>query len=319
MTAPDFSATRGQVINASALFTATDADNDTLLYGLRDNSADPNSGHFTVNGVVQAANQTFVLTAAQLAQTTFTAGASTSDHLIVNVYDGAAFSEVKAFHVNVPPNHAPTVTAPDFSATRGQVINASSLFTAIDADNDTLLYGLRDNSADPNSGHFTVNGVVQAANQTFVLTAAQLAQTTFTAGAFTSDHLIVNVYDGDRLQRGEGVRCQRSGEPRADGDGADFSATRGQVITASSLFTAIDADNDTLLYGLRDNSADPNSGHFTVNGVVQAANQTFVLTAAQLAQTTFTAGSMTSDNLVVNVYDGAAFSAVEEFHLLLQA
>jgi hypothetical protein len=28
---------------------------------------------------------------------------------------------------------------------------------------------------------------------------------------------------------------------------------------------------------------------------------------------------MTSDNLIVNVYDGAAFSAVEEFHLLLQA
>ena len=67
----------------------------------------------------------------------------------------------------------------------------------------------------------------------------------------------------------------------------------------SELFTATDADNDTLLYGLRDNNADPNSGHFTVNGVVQAANQTIVLTAAQLAQTTFTAGSMTSDNLIV--------------------
>ena len=57
-------------------------------------------------------------------------------------------------------------------------------------------------------------------------------------------------------------------------------------------FTATDADNDPLLYGLRDNNADPKSGHFTVNGMVQAANQTFVLTAAQLAQTTFTAGSM---------------------------
>ena len=165
-------------------------------YFFYDNSAAPTSGHFTVNDVVQAANQTFVLTAAQLALTTFTAGAFSSDHLIVNVYDGAAFSEVKAFDVNVPANHAPTVTAPDFSAMRGQVIAASSLFTALDADNDTLLYGLRDNSADPNSGYFTVNGVVQAAGQTFVLTAAQLAQTTFTAGTTASDDLIVNVYDG---------------------------------------------------------------------------------------------------------------------------
>ena len=180
--ASDVTATRGQIIAASALFTATDADGDTLLYGLRDNSADPNSGHFTVNGVVQAANQTFVLTAAQLAQTTFTAGTSSSDDLIVNVYDGSAFSEAKAFRVNVPPNHAPTVTAPDFSATRGQVVDASTLFPASDADGDTLLYFFYDNSAGPTSGHFTVNGVVQAANTTFAVTAAQLAQTTFTAG-----------------------------------------------------------------------------------------------------------------------------------------
>ena len=156
----------------------------------------PTSGHFTVNGVVQAANQTFVLTAAQLAQTTFTAGAMTSDHLFVNVYDGAAFSEVKAFDVNVPANHAPTVTATDRVATSQQVFTMSELFTAADADGDTLLYGLRDTSADPNSGHFTVNGVVQAANQTFVLTAAELAQTTFTAGTTAADDLIVNVYDG---------------------------------------------------------------------------------------------------------------------------
>ena len=226
---------------------------------------------------------------------------------------------MKAFDVNVPANHAPTVTAADVSTTRGHVFAMSDLFTAFDADNDTLLYGLRDNSADPNSGHFAVNGVVQAANQTFVLTAAQLAQTTFTAGAFTSDHLIVNVYDGAAFSevKAFGVNVPANHAPTVTAP--DFSAMRGQVIAASSLFTALDADNDTLLYGLRDNSADPTSGHVTVNGVVQAANQTFVLTPAQLAQTTFTAGSMTSDNLVVNVYDGAAFSAVEEFHLVLQA
>ena len=51
------------------------------------------------------------------------------------------------------------------------------------------------------------------------------------------------------------------------------------------------------------------------NGVVQAANQTFVLTAAQLAQTTFTAGATAADDLIVNVYDGHAFSAVKEFHI----
>ena len=84
--------------------------------------------------------------------------------VFVNVYDGFAFSGPKEFHVNVPPNNAPTLGAPDLSVARGQVISASSLFSANDADGDSLLYFFYDNSSDPTSGHFTVNGVVQAAH-----------------------------------------------------------------------------------------------------------------------------------------------------------
>ena len=72
------------------------------------------------------------------------------------------------------------------SAARGQVFNASDLFSASDADGDSLLYFFYDNSAVPASGHFEVNGVVQAAGTTFAVTAAQLAQTTFTAGTYGS-------------------------------------------------------------------------------------------------------------------------------------
>ena len=72
-------------------------------------------------------------------------------------------------------NHPPVVMASDRSATRGQVIAGSSLFTWVDADNDSLLFGLRDNTGDPSSGHFEVRGVVEPANQTFVLTAAVAA------------------------------------------------------------------------------------------------------------------------------------------------
>ena len=73
-----------------------------------------------------------------------------------------------------PPNRAPMVTAPDFSAAKGQVIDASTLFSASDADGDNLMYFFYDNSAGPASGHFTVNGVVQAAGTTFAVPAAQL-------------------------------------------------------------------------------------------------------------------------------------------------
>ena len=204
MTAPDFSASKGQVFSASTLFTANDANGDPLLYFFYDNSADPASGHFTVNGVVQAAGTTFAVTAAQLATTTFTAGTAVSDGLFVNAWDGSAFSGPKEFHVNVPANQAPTVTASNQTATSGQVLNASSLFTANDADGDSLLYFFYDNSAAATSGHFEVNGAVQAAGTTFAVTQAQLANTTFVAGT-TGDDLFVNVWDRRRLQRTEGV------------------------------------------------------------------------------------------------------------------
>ena len=99
----------------------------------------------------------------------------------MNVYDGSAFSGPKEFHVNVV-NHAPTVDGAQSNGASGHVLNASSLFTANDADGDSLLYFFYDNSAAPTSGHFEVNGVVQAAGTTFAVTQAQLAQTTFHAG-----------------------------------------------------------------------------------------------------------------------------------------
>jgi hypothetical protein len=314
VTAPDFSASNGQVVAASSLFSANDVDGDNLLYFFYDNSGAPTSGHFEVNGVAQAAGTTFAVTQAQLAQTTFHAG-TTSDDLFVNVYDGATFSGPKEFHVNVPANQAPTVSAPDFSASKGQVVNASDLFSANDANGDSLLYFFYDNSADPASGHFTVNGVVQAAGTTFAVTAAQLAQTTFTAGTGSSDDLFVNVHDGSAFSGPKEfhVNIPANQAPTVTVT-APSSATSGQVLDASSLFTANDADGDSLLYFFYDNSAAASSGHFEVNGQVQAAGTTFAVTQAQLAQTTFVAGT-TGDDLFVNVWDHAAFSGPKEFHI----
>jgi VCBS repeat-containing protein len=312
VTAFDQSATRGQVFNASDLFSASDGDADTLLYFFWDNNPDPASGYFTVNGVVQAAHTTFAVTAAQLAQTTFTAG-QLSDDLFVNTWDFSLFSGPQEFHVNVPANQAPTVTAADFSASKGQVVSASTLFAANDANGDPLLYFFYDNSAAPTSGHFTVNGVVQAANTTFAVTAAQLATTTFTARAAVSDDLFVNVWDGVAFSGPKEFHVNVvNNAPTVTAP--NQTASSGQVLNASSLFTANDADGDTLLYFFYDNSAAASSGHFEVNGAVQAAGTTFAVTQAQLAQTHFTAGT-TGDDLFVNVWDQASFSGPKAFHI----
>src|SRR5258707_1289893 len=82
--------------------------------------------------------------------------------------------------------------------------------------------------------------------------------------------------------------------------------THNQSIAASSLFTATDPDGDAITtYALKDVTG---NGHFVVNGVVQATNVEIDLTAAQLAQTTYVAGSG-SDQISIRASDGTLWSA----------
>jgi hypothetical protein len=86
-----------------------------------------------------------------------------------------------------PVNHAPVVTVPSptVQAMAGETLQVSDLFSAIDADNDTLTFLLNDTT--PGGGHFVVNGVEQAANQVFSATLDQMGQTTFVRAVGGSD------------------------------------------------------------------------------------------------------------------------------------
>ena len=82
--------------------------------------------------------------------------------------------------------------------------------------------------------------------------------------------------------------------------------THNQSVAASSLFTAIDPDGQAIAtYALKDVTG---NGHFVVNGVAQATNVEIDLTAAQLAQTTYQAGSG-NDQISIRASDGTLWSA----------
>ena len=319
------SATAGHTFAASSLFSASDADGDTLTYFLYDDSPSASSGHFVVNGTIVPAQTEYVVTAAQLAQTSFVAGsAGTSDDLYVKAFDGQSYSGggfYSYFHVNTAADHAPVLTVAQtvISATPGQSLTAASLFSATDADGDTLTYYLYDDSPSASSGHFVVNGTIVPAQTEYAVTAAQLAQTTFVAGsAGTSDDLYAKAYDGQAYSGGGYYSYFHVNTTGASGaDHAPvvtvpqtlISATPGQTFTASSLFSASDADGDPLTYYLYDDSPSASSGHFVVNGTIVPAQAAYAVTAAQLAQTTYVAGSSgTSDDLYVKAYDGQAYS-----------
>ena len=99
---------------------------------------------------------------------------------------------------NPPPNHAPVVTQSGQLLAHGATsVAASSLFQVSDADNDQIVkYRFWDGTTDPASGHFELNGVVQAQSPSaFELTAAQLAELTYKPGT-VADDLWFRAFDG---------------------------------------------------------------------------------------------------------------------------
>jgi hypothetical protein len=91
----------------------------------------------------------------------------------------------------------------------------------------------------------------------------------------------------------------------------DVAATAGQNLLPASLFQVGDNDSDTMTrYQLWDSTNDPNSGHFVVNGAARAASTIIDITAAQLAQTSFLAGTV-GDSLQIRAFDGFAWSAAD--------
>jgi uncharacterized protein YkwD len=92
----------GQGLAAAALFTAFDADGDTLFYNVWDASSEPTSGHFLLDGVVQPTDTVIGVAAADLGKLSFVTG-TTGDTLYVRASDGPTTSDWAKFSVKVPP------------------------------------------------------------------------------------------------------------------------------------------------------------------------------------------------------------------------
>jgi hypothetical protein len=199
VTVSNATATHGQTLAASALFSGSDTDGDAIVsYQLWDGTSDASSGAWKVNGVVQAANQAIDVTAANLANASFVSG-SGSDQLYVRANDGLVWGDWKAFTVTAPPDAAPVVSASDRTFTASQTVAASTLFSVTDAESDTITkYEFWDSNGAAGSGQWKVNGVAQQANQAIGVLAADLANASFTAAsvAATNDLLYVRAFDG---------------------------------------------------------------------------------------------------------------------------
>jgi hypothetical protein len=272
-----------------------------------------------VNGAVQAAGTVIDITAAQLAQTSFVSGL-VSDNLQIRAFDGLAWSAADnaawaPFSVTVA-NAAPVVGTTNVTRAHFQSYALSSLIPVSDADGDTITkYQLWDSTRDPNSGYFMVNGQVMAAGTVIEITAAQLPQTVFVTGS-AGDRLEARAFDGLAWSAADTaawspftvtVAANNLPSPITH----DINTTAGQTFALSALFQVNDADGDSMTrYQLWDSTADPNSGHFVVNGQAQAASRVIDITAAQFGQTSFVTGTV-GDALQIRAFDGISWSAAD--------
>lgn len=306
-------------IAVSSLFTVADANGDTpTKYELWDSGTAANSGHFSINGVAQQANQAIGVSAANFANTTFETGVG-SETVWLRAYDGQAWSAWKSIVVSqptpggTPGNVAPTVTVQDLAATRGQIFTASQLVQAHDAngDGDIVRYQFWDDATtNAASGHFVFKGQDMPANTSIDVKTADLGGLTFASGS-GNDSLWVRAFDGLLWSNWKqfDVSAPTNAAPTVTVTQAHYDAAKYANIAAGSMFTTADANGDAIVkYQFWDDSAAAASGSWVVNGVAQTTNHAIDVAASDLANTVYRAGTTANDSIWVRASDGVAWS-----------
>ncbi|HKQ44693.1 MAG TPA: hypothetical protein VJS47_04800, partial [Rhizomicrobium sp.] len=306
---------RNEAVDLYDLFQVSDPENDIIqMYQLWDSTRDPNSGHFTINGVAQAAGTVITVAAADLPATAFVAG-TVADNLQIRAYDGANWSAPDSSSwapFTVTPTYPPpVVTTANVNLTFNQTVALSSLFSVTQPNGQPMTrYQLWDSNRDSTSGYFTVNGVRKAAGTVIDITAADLTQTFFVVGSAASDGLQIRAFDGlawsalDDAAWSPFTVIAGLGQPAVTV--SDITLPTNTKVPLSSLFSVTTPNGPIMEYRLWDSDLNPSSGFFTINDVVQPANATITLNAGNLAQAFFVTGTAVGDDLKIAAVDGRA-------------
>lgn len=301
-------------VAAGSLLSVTDGDADPILqYQLWDGT--DGGGYWQVNGV-QIAGQAIVVSAADFASAEYVGGASGGEELVgARASDGMDWSAWKIWEMNSAlhvPNTPPVVSTSNQGVLLGQSLEAAALFSVSDADGDAMTrYQFKDGTA--GNGHFTVNGVIKAANAAFEVAAADLAGVQFVGSAANgSDTVLVRANDGSSWSNWKGATVTSA--PHLTNATPVLAAQAGGLLrnasaAASSLFSASDADADPILqYEFWDEVN--GGGYWSVNGVQQASGRSIAVSAAELASTAYVGGANPGTEQVwARAHDGIAWGA----------
>ena len=304
----------GVAVDASSLFAVSDADGDAIQsYQLKDLGA--GGGAFTVGGVAQPSGQAFTVAAADLPNVRYMGGSTqNTEQVMARAYDGLGWSEWQGWNIGSAAhagNAAPVVAAADAIVGLDEAVDAGTLFSVSDADADPVTQ-YQFNDTGQAGGSFTVNGVAQPAGQPFTVDAADLGNVRYVGASVQSTEQVkVRANDGLAWSPWAGWNVGSSPHPTNAAPvlaAADAGLLLGESVEVSSLFSASDADGDAVQqYEFQDLGGA--GGGFAVNGVAQPGGQVVAVSAADLANVRYLAGSAPGvEWLKARAYDGLAWS-----------
>jgi VCBS repeat-containing protein len=287
-------------VAASTLFTAYERDGEPIThYDFWDNGS--GGGHWSLNGMALASNQDNFVNAAQLSQVTYTPGAGT-DTLWVRANDGIQYGAWSNPFTAIDTAPVSTPVQSVVSGALNKTFAATSLFTAADADSDSIVQYDFWNSG-TGGGRWLLNGNPLGIGQDNFVPAAQLAQVTYKAG---NGPEMIWERASDGLQFGAwSPAVPIVNAPIADPIQSAFTISHLHTVVATTLFTATDGDGDALTqYDFWDTGT--GGAHWVINGQPGVINGDNIVTAAQLPQVSYQSGTGT-DTLWVRVNDGTGF------------
>ncbi len=283
------------VINASD-FTFTDVEGDSLA-SVTITGLNLNGGTLTHSGGAVTVTNGMTITAAQLADLTFTSAANDSTDssftYTVNDADTGVTSAVMNITVNAV-NDVPVATGNTVIATEDMpLVIGPADFNFTDVESDSLA-SVTITGLNLNGGTLTHSGGAVAVTNGMIITAAQLADLTFTSASNDSTNSSFTYTVNDA---GLGVTSAVmnitvnavNDVPVATGNTVIASEDVPLVINASD-FTFTDVEGDSLA-SVTITGLNLNGGTLTHSGGAVTVTNGMTITAAQLADLTFTSAA----------------------------
>ncbi len=315
----NFSLMLGESVFLRDFISFSDQDHDGQFYHvrIRDNS-NGGTGFRLGNAVTNmAANVWHSVTFNQFINDMRMVGGSgiANDNFQIQVFDGKQWSDISAFAVHTIASNANQPSIVGITPIDRPIyehVMVGNHFQVQDADNSTpRKYRFRDSAV--GGGHLFLNGIIQAENVEFEITAGQLGQVEYYTGdQAAAESIFVSASDGRFWSNWEQIAVTN----RANNAAPVLTFANPLVrleskVELTKFVNYADADGNSLKkLRIRDNShADP-SGYFMMDDTRLASSIWHEIEAKDMFRVTFVGAKQSWwDTLQFQAYDGSLWSS----------